>query len=179
MHAGVKRRDCLLKRELTILLNVKFCGRRQCSLTFCYTGTCIANIPSIATKQRHVTRKRYPMAVKHDLFGLQTSVTKFLQQSLPKRCSNSLLNELPNFLKIHEILPKVKLFTKSGHTVDCERSLLSPGLDFRACERKEGLQTTHQEMKSALPTQRKIPIGRNRYACKRSNYAINTFQSEC
>jgi hypothetical protein len=31
---------------------------------------------------------------------------------------------------------------------------------------KEGLQTTHQEMKSALPTQRKIPIGRNRHACQ-------------
>ena len=32
-------------------------------------------------------------------------------------------SSLPNyhyqiFLKIHEILPKVKLFTKSGHTVD-------------------------------------------------------------
>ena len=67
--------------------------------------------------------------------------------------------------------------------IDCERSLLSAGLDFRACERKGGMQTTHQEMKSALPTQRKIPIGRNRYACQSnlicSNYAINNFQSEC
>jgi hypothetical protein len=95
------------------------------------------------------------MAVKHDLFGLQTSVTKFLQQSLPKRCSNSLLNELPNFLKIHEILPKVKLFTKSGHTVDCERSLLSPGLDFRACERKGGTadNTSRNEIRVAHTTQ--------------------------
>jgi hypothetical protein len=42
---------------------------------------------------------------------------------------------------------------------------------------------THQETKYALPTQRKIPIGRNRYACQsnliRSNYAINNFRTEC
>jgi hypothetical protein len=67
--------------------------------------------------------------------------------------------------------------------VDCEPFLLSAGLDFRACERKGGLQTAHQEMKSALPTKRKIPIGRNRYACQSnlicSNYAINNFQTEC
>jgi hypothetical protein len=68
--------------------------------------------------------------------------------------------------------------------IDCERSLLSAGLDFRAGERKgkEGLLTTNQETKYALPTQRKIPIGRNRYACQSnlviSNYAINNFQTE-
>jgi hypothetical protein len=64
--------------------------------------------------------------------------------------------------------------------VDCERSLLSAGLDFRACERKGG---TADDTSTALPTQRKIPIGRNRYACQSnlicSNYAINNFQSEC
>jgi hypothetical protein len=41
-------------------------------------------------------------------------------------------------------------------------SRLSPRLYKKALgTRLEGLQTTHQEMKSALPTQRKIPIGRN------------------
>ena len=29
------------------------------------------NIPSIATKQKHVMRKRIQLAVKHDLFGLE------------------------------------------------------------------------------------------------------------
>ena len=47
----------------------------------------------------------------------------------------------------------------------------------------EGLPTTHQETKCVLLTQRKIPIGRNRYACQSnlicSNYAINNFQTEC
>ena len=46
---------------------------------------------------------------------------------------------------------------------------------------KGGLLTTHQETKYALSTQRKIPIGRNRYACQSnlicSNYAINDFQT--
>ena len=66
--------------------------------------------------------------------------------------------------------------------VDCERSLLSAGLDLRACERKGGTADNISRNKTALPTQRKIPIGRNRYACQSnpicSNYALNNFQSE-
>ena len=34
-------------------------------------------------------------------------------------------------------------------------------LDFRHAKEKEGLPTTHQETIYALPTQRKISIGRN------------------
>jgi hypothetical protein len=67
--------------------------------------------------------------------------------------------------------------------LDCERSLLSVGLDFRARERKGGTADNTSRNETALPTQRKIPIGRNRYACQSnlicSNYAINNFQSEC
>jgi hypothetical protein len=48
---------------------------------------------------------------------------------------------------------------------------------------EERLPTTHQETKYALSTQRKIPIGQNRYACQSnlicSNYAMNNFQTEC
>jgi hypothetical protein len=64
-------------------------------------------------------------------------------------------------------------------------NLLSAGLDFRACERKGGTadNTSRNEIRVTLPTQRKIPIGRNRYACQsnliRINYAINNFQTEC
>jgi hypothetical protein len=68
-------------------------------------------------------------------------------------------------------------------TIDCERSLLSAGLDFRAREGKGGTADNTSRNETALPTQRKIPIGRNRYACQSnlicSNYAINNFQSEC
>jgi hypothetical protein len=69
-------------------------------------------------------------------------------------------------------------------TIDCERSLLSAGLDFRAWEWKGGTADNTSRNETALPTQRKIPIGRNRYACQSnlicSNYAIlNDFQSEC
>ena len=67
--------------------------------------------------------------------------------------------------------------------LDCERSLLSAGLGFRARERKGGTADNTSRNETALPTQRKIPIGRNRYACQSdlicSNYAINNFQSEC
>ena len=62
--------------------------------------------------------------------------------------------------------------------VDCERSLLSAGLDFRACERKGGTadNTSRNEIRVAHTTQ-------NRYACQSnlicSNYAINNFQSVC
>ena len=43
--------------------------------------------------------------------------------------------------------------------------------------RKKRLPTTHQEIKYALPIQRKIPIGQNRCACQSNlicsvNYAI-------
>jgi hypothetical protein len=44
--------------------------------------------------------------------------------------------------------------------IDCERSLLSAGLDFRACERKGG--TADNTSRNDI-----------------SNYAINNFQSEC
>ena len=48
---------------------------------------------------------------------------------------------------------------------------------------KEGLPTTHQETKYALPAQRKIPIGQNQYACQSNlictNYAINNSQTAC
>jgi hypothetical protein len=78
------------------------------------------------------------------------------------------------------------LFTVVSIIIDCERSLLSVGLDFRARERKGGTadNTSRNEIRVAhTGTQRKIPIGRNRYACQSnlicSNYAINNFQSEC
>jgi hypothetical protein len=48
---------------------------------------------------------------------------------------------------------------------------------------KEGLPIIHQKTKYVLPTQRKVPIGRNRCAYQSnlicSNYAINNFQIEC
>jgi hypothetical protein len=81
-------------------------------------------------------------------------------------------------------LKETSLHGGSARFLDCERSLLSAGLDFRgACERKGGTADSTSRNESALPTQRKIPIGRNRYACQSnlicSNYAINNFQSEC
>jgi hypothetical protein len=59
------------------------------------------------------------------------------------------------------------------HILDREQSLRG----------KEGLPTTHQETKYALPAQRKIPIGQNQYACQSNlictNYAINNSQTAC
>ena len=43
----------------------------------------------------------------------------------------------------------------AGHDLDCERSLLSAGLDFRACERKGGTadNTSRNEIRVAHTTQ--------------------------
>jgi hypothetical protein len=45
-------------------------------------------------------------------------------------------------------------------------SPLSAGLYFRARERKGGTADNTSRNETALPTQCKIPIGRNRYACQ-------------
>jgi hypothetical protein len=79
------------------------------------------------------------------------------------------------------VLTDVKCITKRRlRAVPPFRGFRFPGMRK---ERRDCMQTTHQEMKTALPTQRKIPIGRNRYACQSnlicSNYAINNFQTEC
>ena len=51
-------------------------------------------------------------------------------------CTRVKISLLVNKMCLHCLFP-----------VDCERSLLSAGLDFRACERKGGTATTHQETK--------------------------------
>jgi hypothetical protein len=43
-------------------------------------------------------------------------------------------------------------------SLDCEWSLLSIGLDFRACERKAGTADNTQETKYAFPHNAKFPL---------------------
>jgi hypothetical protein len=61
------------------------------------------------------------------------------------------------------------------------RQLLFPTPKYRSGERNDCRQ--HINATHTLPTQRKIPIGRNQCACQSnlicSNYAINNFQTEC
>jgi hypothetical protein len=58
--------------------------------------------------------------------------------------NSSYSSEVPNVAELNE--------TRSHDSIDREQSI----------GRKERLPITHQETKYALPTQRKIPIGRNR-----------------
>ena len=89
-----------------------------------------------------------------------TKLLIILQKLLKRLCNHAYIFSFPRFV---------------GCSIDCEQFL-------EECSRcKEELQTTQEEMKYSLPTQRKIPIGRKR-CDRRSNLTRNSknpFPSDC
>jgi hypothetical protein len=82
---------------------------------------------------------------------------------------------------------KLEVFSHASHHVLSVRlRAVPPFRGFRFTGMRKERRDCRQHIKKwnpRCPTQRKIPIGRNRYACQSnlicSNYAINNFQSKC
>jgi hypothetical protein len=107
-----------------------------------------------------------------------TNCKKILKKVI---CRSSL-----NYDELYTILTEVESIVNDRPItyvyVDCERSLLSAGLDFQACERKGGTadNTSINEIRVAHTTQNSH--WSNRYACQsnliRSNYELVKMQTD-
>jgi hypothetical protein len=89
MHKKVSRNTCCFHR-IAVLANDK--------ALFLRLGSSVHHFEHVIKQETHIFTKMIIKIIKSF-------------QILPKK------TYYQTFLKIHEILPKVKLFTKSGHTV--------------------------------------------------------------